>query len=185
MKSIEAKKIIQRYFYHNGFNMSCTEFGVIGGWADVFVIKRNGYTNEFEVKVDEKDLLSEIACLDYLLNGDSRTFIGKINKEGKHRTYVNNVEHYLISQWIIPNKFSFVVTKIPLRYEEILEICKVVGYGFYIIHTEKDHRYGDSLEKILEPKFLHMNKINEMIKDKFLQRCFQENYNNFVRADNY
>lgn len=222
MKSQEVKLWIQKRFYMKDFTMTCTEFEVVGGWADVFAIQhKTKYTMEFEIKVDMDDFLSEIRTIDYLLDGDSSRFKGgKLNKEQKHRAYINDITRYLDEHYIVPNKFYFVITnsiykKLDEQWtnvlkEEVLEgalsdlkkieeILSVIGYGLYIIHDEPRNifisqslgidknvnwTWDTIMEKKLQPRFLHKNK-QDHILPKFAQRCFQENYNNFIQKADF
>lgn len=193
MKSIELKKRLQGHYFQNGFNMSCTEFGVFGGWADVFVYQKNGYTHEFEVKVDSNDLMHEINCIDHVLNGDQEHINYEAlmkhsgNKYSKHHTYLNSAEWTINhSQYVIPNKFSFVVSQdlyekllkggLKSKWYRIINLMEVCGYGFYVVDPNERVRW--CLERISKPNFLH--KVKKDVMHKFAQRLFVENYNNFI-----
>lgn len=184
---IKAK--LQQHFYHQGFNMSCTEFGVYNGWADVFLYQRNRYTHEFEVKVSKADFMSEINCIDHILNGDREGLdyqkLASSNKYGKHHRYmdrelVKQALSYNPTNQIYPNKFSFAIPLelLPkINSPKVLELIETAGYGLYTIDPEQSSWV--CLERVIKPQFIH-REIQEVVIHKFAQRCFVENYNNFI-----
>ena len=193
MKALEVKNKLQGHYYLNGFNISCTEFGVYEGWADVFIIQKNGYTHEFEVKVSIPDLMSEIKVIEYIMHGEDPHFMPEKFVRAKYAKHLGSLENadYICNNshplaHVIPNKFSFVVPDelyarllrggLKSKYYQIIQLLDECGYGFYLISQSKST--WDCLERIVQPRFIHKNKKDVMTQ--FARRLFTENYNNFI-----
>ena len=180
MTSVEAKSYLLNYLlYKMRHHCAVTEYGREGlvGNADVFSLTNADYSNEFEIKVNRGDLLSELNTIRYIKNPPAvydpqedpiRQRTPSTNKLGKHSLYLSNLG--LLDIVSVPNKFYFAVPK------ELVELAiqRTQGTPYGVVKIS-DKWFEVNIEKPAE--YLHKKKVEERIKRFLLRKTSVENAN--------
>ena len=125
--------------------------------SDFFVLKHNGYSYEFEIKISRSD------------------FFADFKKESKHSILKDGF--YTVNQGkkehkFRPNKFIYVVPKGLVSLEEVPEYCGLIYATPYSLDTVKNapflHKNKLEFEYKLCNKFYNY-WISEMIENKHLK----------------
>lgn len=136
--------------------------------SDVFGVRRNFYTVEFEIKLSWGDLKREVNIIKTIIkNKNIRGCVGSNTKVCKHGTYLG---YWRISEFyrgFIPNEFNFIV---PIEFGEIKKELEGTPYGLYTIRGYTAETYNPvnykvekietfDIEQAIRPKKLNKNKI--------------------------
>lgn len=138
-------------------------------YSDVFGVRRNFYTVEFEIKLTENDLLREINIIKKILKNKTILSCRGGHKANKHGNYLD-IDYYDKSN--IPNEFNFVI---PIELEEIKTELINTPYGLYVIKVDDSSYYSYAIEQIIRPKKMHKKKISEIRLTKFFRKLSTEN----------
>jgi len=139
--------------------------------SDVFAVRRNLYTVEFEIKLNRNDLKREVNIIKQIIKNKSIFGIrGSNTKVTKHGTYLGYWRFDRFIKEVIPNVFSFIV---PRELEGIKEDLVNTPYGLYVVWETKNDW---NIERIIKPKKLHKNKIRGEDLARFFRKLTTENY---------
>ena len=167
--------MLAHVLYSLKYEGAVTEYGGKGvsGIADVFAIRKSGFTHEFEVKVAKSDLMGELKSIKHLVKkqleiGEESSYPEKgSQKYCKHGLYIEGTfSAYSIRH--IPNQFSFVVT------EELAELAvegvKGTIYGVYVV-TDAEY---DNVKCKIRGKRIHNNKAEVNVLRNLLRKASVE-----------
>lgn len=158
--------LISHMLWKWGYLGAVTEYD---NYSDVFGVRRNFYTVEFEIKLTKTDLMREINIIKKILKNKTILGCGGGHKANKHSNYLD-IDYYYKSN--VPNEFNFVV---PAELEEIKTELMNTPYGLYIIKADSNSYYGYDIEQIIRPKKMHKKKISEIGLTRFFRKLTTEN----------
>ncbi|MCK5611374.1 hypothetical protein KAR91_56410 [Candidatus Pacearchaeota archaeon] len=128
---IHSEQTIQRLLVHR-FYSNCKylvpNIHYQLGEADLLIVRRSGYAEEFEIKISTSDLRADL------------------KKQRKHQQMALRFKSENLYRYMIPNKFSYVVTE-RVKYEDF----NLPPYArLYVAHR--------GLRCIKAPEFIHKKK---------------------------
>ncbi len=173
MKSQELKAdILSHVMYRLQYEGAVTEYGGKGvsGVADVFALRKTGYTHEFEVKVTKTDLMGELKSIQYIVEKqqriDEEPKIRPHAKYPKHNAYMENAEGQKI-YWkhYRPNQFSFVVTEALVDFAK--EGVKGSPYGVYMVNKVE-------VKCVVRAGYLHKDKADILLVKNMMRKAATE-----------
>lgn len=177
MKSAEVKaKMLGQIMYGSHYSACVTEYGGYGvtGVADLFGIRDNGYSHEFEVKVSRQDLMGELNSIQAVLNEGNIFEKTTISKASKHKHYINGspTNPYMIFDTRRPNQFSFAVIK---ELEELaVEKLKGTPYGLYVVVDDTKLTQRVDPRCVIKAKYLHKDKVDQKVYLNILRKACTE-----------
>jgi len=167
-KLLDSNKVktslISHMLYKWGYLGAVTEYV---NYSDVYGIRRNFYTVEFEIKLFRNDLLREVNIIKKILR-NKNTLSDSGNKTYKHANYLGFSNY----RRIIPNEFNFVV---PDKLEEIKTELINTPYGLYIIKADSNSYLEYEIKQIIRPQKLHKRKISNIDLPRFFRKLSTEN----------
>lgn len=126
--------------------------------ADVLGVSRKLKSWEFEIKISKEDLAKELKAIRFIVGTDTNMRRARAaNKSSKHRDYLMCQElgkENLMSEYFIPNYFSFVVPEDLVAYAT--RGVEGTPYGVYYVNAA-------SLYSKVTPQKIHDQEIE---KDK-------------------
>jgi len=140
-----------------------------GNNADVFGIKRSFYTVEIEIKLSRSDLIGELRSIVAIKN--SLKSDNRCKKYYKHSNYIGKWGQSGIPYWRNTNEFYFCVPRGLLNLTK--NALRDTPYGL-LLYKENQEYYSDSIEEIIRPKKMNMNKIKEKGFLSLLKRASRE-----------
>lgn len=167
MNSQEGKVAILNEFL---FKKSCLAAVTEGPWnSDVFVVTKNRYSIDIEVKVNREDLLNEMHTIDRVMKQDHVRLRQRGAKYHKHDAYLNNRS----TMWDggVPNSFYLAFPK--ELYDHRLEMLRGTPYGILLLD-------GNTIEVYKKAEKIHKNKITDASLIGLIRKACTENY--FLRA---
>lgn len=186
MNSFEAKIFTLQHIHYRGYTAGITEFGVwYGHLADVAGLREDGTVDEFEIKTDKADLMSEVKTIFEVLEWrharllDERARPERLgNKFNKHRQYLGADPTYSGKNQEgknIPNRFYFVVPDGLVKMVE--PIVNQTPYGIYAIADEQNTNPGNygNLYCIKRAKKIHGFPFDKATLTLMFRRASSEN----------
>lgn len=168
MESQRAKvAVLGDYLFNRGCFAGVTE----GPWnSDVWLITKNGYSIDVEIKVQRGDLLNELNTIARVL--DDKDYGTKLRqrhvKYEKHEAYLKN-RHW--DRSILnhrPNSFYFAIPSELL--DRRMEMLRGTPYGILLITP------NDTIEVYKKAEKLHTNKTTDEEMIKLLRKACTESY---------
>lgn len=139
--------------------------------SDILVLKKSGYTIEYEIKISHSDFLAD---------RKKKAVISPNDKNKRLPNYfidTKGISRYeYLEQGLGANRFYYVLPKDLVPEEEIPDWAG-------IIYARPGRASRVYVHIARSPKKLHSNKAEEKVKDKILQSTYFRYWQNFAVQD--